>query len=679
MTKLPDLSKLNLSEKERSEVEVILRELASRGRSDAYESLLKIHYEEIPVDIDEFIESDEYLGKSTNNGKGIYPYWRQTLREIFHGGKSYTEVIFSGAIGLGKTYIGCIIGCYLLYKLLCLKSPQSYYNLGANSSITFAFFNIHKYLSLDVAYGQFQKLLMDSPWFLAHGEIRGIKNKEYYPDKNIEFMVGCNEDHAIGKNIFFGLLDEMSFAKNSNPDILKSGVMKLYRSVKTRMTSRFTQGGQLLAKMILISSKRTDSDFLDQYAEKQKGDPDTYLVDEPQWVVKPKGTFSDRTFRIAVGSKTKKSEIIDDSVRMSDDDLLLAGYTRVLHVPLDLKGRFEFDMDANLRDLAGVSTTVFTKFISYDKLKRCYTSAFKNPFNDPQPVIGLDDQTQLIDYFDLNAVPDWVKQLPIYIHLDIAYAGDGYGIGAVAVAGTKSHYKIQTGEQATDPVYIHVFSASIKSPKGDQVSLEKVRQFIYWLRFTHNWNIKRVSTDGFMSVDTRQAMITRGIDADLLSLDKSPDGYLTLRTAIYEKRIAMLEIPLVETELINLERNEMSGKVDHPIDGSKDAADCIAGATWNASKHIEEYSPISESVSMFLDANENNAQSVEEKSTADLEEQLMNIARSKRQVDESQNIITDDDTMDDIIKKVTGTFNQSDNEPVSEYEKDFYASQGILF
>lgn len=105
MTKLPDLSKLNLSEKERSEVEVILRELASRGRSDAYESLLKIHYEEIPVDIDEFIESDEYLGKSTNNGKGIYPYWRQTLREIFHGGKSYTEVIFSGAIEIGRAHV----------------------------------------------------------------------------------------------------------------------------------------------------------------------------------------------------------------------------------------------------------------------------------------------------------------------------------------------------------------------------------------------------------------------------------------------------------------------------------------------------------------------------------------------------------------------------------------------
>ena len=33
--------------------------------------------------IDEFIENDYYLGLLTDNGKGVYPYWREKLREIF--------------------------------------------------------------------------------------------------------------------------------------------------------------------------------------------------------------------------------------------------------------------------------------------------------------------------------------------------------------------------------------------------------------------------------------------------------------------------------------------------------------------------------------------------------------------------------------------------------------------
>ena len=674
--KLPDLSDVVLSDVERAEVEKILKELLSKGNSDAYNQMMHLYYEEIPVSIDQFIEDPDLLGNTTDNGRAIFPYWRNALREILHGGKSYTEIIFAGAIGLGKSFVSCIIGSYLLYKLLCLRNPQSYYNLAPNSPITFAFFNIHKYLASGVAYGQFQGMLQSSPWFLRHGEVRGVKNKEYYPGKGINFIVGANPEHAIGQNIFFGMLDEMSFAKKPNADILKAGVMELYRSVKTRMTSRFTREGILQAKMILISSKRTDSDFLDQYAQQQKGNPDTYIVDEPQWVVKPKGTFAEKKFRLAVGSKSKKSIIIPDDDTHEDDDFLANGYTQVLHVPVDLKPRFEFDMDANLRDLAGVSTSVFTKFIAYDKLSKCYSSKLKNPFENPEPIIGLEDDTQLIDYYNDSLVPDWIKELPLYIHLDIAYSGDGYGIGCVADAGTKNHYKIQTGEQATDPVFIHVFSAKIKSPKGDQVSLEKVRQFIYWLKFTLGYNIKRVSTDGFMSADTRQAMITRGIDADLLSLDRAPcTGYLTMRTAIYERRFIMIEIPMLEDELVNLERNEMSQKVDHTQSSEKDASDGICGALWNASMHAVEYSPVSKSVEMLLKVNE--ADSYEESTEQELISQLSNIVRNKK-VDDKKYLITEDDDIDQILEKVTGVSEESEKEKLTDSMKNYYASMGII-
>lgn len=588
-------------------------------------------------------------------------------------GNENSCVFCHNAIGLGKSWNACIIGAYLLYRLLCMKNPQSYYGLAANTPIVFAFFNIHKYLSLDVAYGQFQRFLQDSPWFLRHGEIRGVKNREYFPEKNIEFLVGCNEEHAIGKNIFFAMLDEMSFAKHANVDILKSGIMKLYRSVQTRMTSRFMRDGILLAKAVLISSKKSDSDFLDQYAMKQKGKPGVYIVDEPHWVVKPQA-YSNKTFRLAVGSKNKKSVCLDDNDPRTDAELINEGYMQILHPPAELRAAFEFDMDAKLRDLAGVSTTVFTKFIAYDKLKRCYSNQFQNAFTNSQPVIGLDDPSQLWDYFDLSRVPDWVKALPGFLHLDIAYSGDGYGMGYIACAGVKTQFKEHIGEQATDPVYIHVFGCSIKAPKGSQVSLEKVRQFIYWLKFTNGFNLRSVSTDGFMSADTRQAMITRGIDAALLSLDKKPDGYLALKNAIYEKRTTIVEDELLEEELIHLERNEMTGKIDHPQSGSKDMADGLAGALWNASLHQDEYSMIPHSIEVILDVNKDDL-SIEDATTEELEAQLTNFTRKKEEKPESL-AIKDTDDIDTVVGKVVRRPEESQS--LTDEQRMLLESMGIV-
>ena len=292
------------------------------------------------------------------------------------------------------------------------------------------------------------------------------------------------------------------------------------------------------------------------------------------------------------------------------------------------------------------------------------------------PKTKENDTTQLNEFFDETLIPNWMKRLPIFIHLDIAYSGDGYGIGAVAAAGTRTQFNEKLGEMTTDPVYIHLFSARIKAPKGDQVSLEKVRVFIYWLKFTCGWNIKGVSTDGFQSVETRQMLLTRGIEAVCLSLDKTPVGYNTFRSAVYEKRIAMIEIPILETELINLERNERTGKIDHPRDGSKDAADGIAGAVYNASLHEEEYSSVHESIDTLLNVNEPK-RSMEETSTEDLKAQLMNIGR-RHDEDTKSRVVNENDDIDTIMGKVTGRSDQENNGNVSEEMKTLLAMQGII-
>ena len=115
----------SLTESEQATMLKIIDELGETGHSDTYENVWLADYEEIPVDIDTFLEDPEYLGQATNLGKQIYPFWRQTLREIFaNGDTEYEEIAFTGAIGIGKTAIAVYAIAYLTYRLLCLKFPQ---------------------------------------------------------------------------------------------------------------------------------------------------------------------------------------------------------------------------------------------------------------------------------------------------------------------------------------------------------------------------------------------------------------------------------------------------------------------------------------------------------------------------------------------------------------------------
>lgn len=189
---------------EKNAVEKILNEINTTGSSSLYKEMLGEDYEEVPVNIDTFIEDDRYIGKVTQQGTTIYPYWRNMLRQIFDPNHNYNEVIFTGAIGLGKTTIAITAMAYILYQLLCLKNPQKFYGLQGNSKIVLAFFNVNLDLSYGVAFKKLQSMLMESPWFLEHGTVVGReeKNKRYYPDKGIEFKVGSQDTHGLGQDIF---------------------------------------------------------------------------------------------------------------------------------------------------------------------------------------------------------------------------------------------------------------------------------------------------------------------------------------------------------------------------------------------------------------------------------------------------------------------------------------------
>ena len=54
----------SLSPEEKEAVLTILKEYATNGNSQTLSQLENADWEEIPVDIDEFLDNDDYLGKS---------------------------------------------------------------------------------------------------------------------------------------------------------------------------------------------------------------------------------------------------------------------------------------------------------------------------------------------------------------------------------------------------------------------------------------------------------------------------------------------------------------------------------------------------------------------------------------------------------------------------------------
>lgn len=590
----------SLSDTEQATMMKIMEELGETGHSDTYETVWLADYEEIPVDIDTFLEDPDYLGQATNGGTQIYPFWRETLRKIFaNGDTSYEEIAFTGAIGIGKTAIAVYAIAYLTYRLLCLRFPQRYFGFADTDEIAVFFFNATVDLARGVGYSRLNACLMESPWFLEHGTVQGSTSNPYYvPDKHIAIKAGSKASHGLGQQIFCGFLDEVNFAPGSNATMEKSKIMQTYSSVKARIKSRFIRNGRLLGKMFLVSSKKAQDDFLEVYLDKRRKEKDSdklYIVDEPLWVVKPADTYSGKMFKVAYGSKQLTPRVIEPGE--DPEALKKLGY-EILEVPVELESDFRFNIITALQDLAGKALPGTTSYFSYKIISSCYTDR-PNPFSAEVLEIGTEDHMEYQEFFDVSVIPKEYIHRPGALHLDTSLKNDITGISyACYVDNVLADTDDGTIEKR---IYAQVFSVGIKAPPGCEISLAKNRRFIYYLR-SIGFNIAIISTDTFQTAESHQILRDKGFTTAIRSLDRTPEGYKTLRDAIAERRISLIHYARLENELIYLQRDTTTGKLDHPANGSKDISDSLAGAVWDLS--LLPYAPVLHDFKLYGHDNE---------------------------------------------------------------------------
>lgn len=549
------------------------------------------------VDIEEFTESRDYM----NQAGYIRPVIKYELDRLFTS-TNYIEAVLTGAIGIGKNYFADLALAYMLYNLSCYHNPQLEYDLAPGSSIVFITQSMSLTLARKVVFDQFSARLKNSPYFMDHFNFDpGVKSELRFPHQIYVLPVGGNDTGAIGMNVFGGLIDELNFmariqdsahTRYTSQDEYDQAE-RLYSALIRRMKSRFMQKGKVPGKLLLISSVNYPGDFTDRKIEESETDKTIFVMKYSQWEALPKDRFCGQNFLVEVGNEFKQSRIltvIDEAVDEED----------VIHVPTEYLSEFERDLDAALRDLAGVATGTKHPFIPFRENIKWAQDEHK-AMNDGRSLFNVQscvlsdivldpedpDWSYLIDYTYIDeCILD--NAAVFATHIDVGLTNDAAGVGIGHISGYKmlpefKYFNERTGEfvevrDVRAPVYAIDGLLQVKAPPNGEVDLELVRDLILHLR--GYINVRWGTLDSWQSAMMIQSFKKAKIRSGVLSVDASIAPYAEVKQAIKDKRIYFPEHDVGSKELREVEKDSKKEKIDHPEGGSKDCSDAIAGVVY---------------------------------------------------------------------------------------------------
>ena len=612
------------SEDEREQFIHILKEYRKSGYSTALQGLWQIDFERQPVKFDEWLENPYYMG---NLGGELYPIWQEELKYVLHPSSRIIQWILTGSIGSGKTYVAL---CAMLYKgayiCSCLKNPQSYFGLAENTEIVFGLFNTQLDRATEVNFKQVGRFVRGSRYFQEHcpANVTASRGKMEWPSKQMILTIGSSEFHVLGSNMFAYTMDEANFMEVTEKNKDKKEEQQAYRiynNASRRMTSRFEQYGMNPGLAIIASSRLAESSFVEELMKKRRGDPTFHVSDYALWDTKGRHKYSPNTFRVTIGNQYRKSEILDEVDTTPVNKMFWKSIPEKakpvpsginwIEVPANFYYEFVADTDGSLRDIAGVPTFGISPLIwRVQSVEECVDRSRSHPFLKDEHELSLDDpeadllklvRWDLITHIKGGVrIPKHLPGAPRFVHCDLGITGDAAGIAMCSPYDhtTSTEFDPKTG-QVTDffrPKVFVDFMLRIVPVRGQQIDLTKITAFILNLH-NYGFNLQRVTFDGFASemaiqiikkasVTPQRRTVTRGfndnlnIEASVLSVDRDDKPYRVLRDLLNTGSMSYYPYQIFQTEILGLEHDAKSKKVDHKIGGSKDVSDAVCGAAY---------------------------------------------------------------------------------------------------
>jgi hypothetical protein len=112
-----------------------------------------------PVDPLTFIESPDYMDCKED----VYPVILEDFIDIVSG--MYVEVVLTGGIGSGKTFLALLLMAHELYRLSCLEDPQGALSQSSSAEIEIVFQSVTADLAESVDFRHFKELIDRAPYF----------------------------------------------------------------------------------------------------------------------------------------------------------------------------------------------------------------------------------------------------------------------------------------------------------------------------------------------------------------------------------------------------------------------------------------------------------------------------------------------------------------------------------
>ena len=525
-------------------------------------------FDERPVDLRTFVTSQEYLGlpplseyQYTLIEKSSQIYKETTLIKLFgeEDGRirfkqTCNEVVAQLGKGSGKDYCSTISVAYIVYLLLCLKDPATYYGKPPGDTIDILNIAINAQQANNVFFKGFKTRIERSPWFVGKYE---PKASEIKFDKSVNVYSGHSEREAWeGYNVIAVILDEISgFAvENTTGHDQAKTADAIYSMYRGSVISRFPDFG----KVILLSFPRFKNDPIQKFYDAVIAEKETVVRSR---LLKMEDELPDGT---------SGNEI---TVEWEEDHIKSYLFPRTYAIKRptwdvnptkkieDFKVDFYRDMpDALSRFACMPPEAVDAFFKSREKIEK----AFNNT------AIAIDEFGRMESWFK----PDPEKQY--FIHVDLAQKHDHC---AVAMSHVRNWVNIKVTDTYSQPAAIvEVDAVRYWTPTADKsVDFTEVRDYILSLR-SAGFNIKLCTFDRWNSHDMMQQLKQYGIDTETLSVGKK--HYDDMAMIVLEERLSGPHVPLLIDELLQLKI--MRDKVDHPRKGSKDLADAVCGSIYNS-------------------------------------------------------------------------------------------------
>lgn len=555
---------------------------------EAFSAVSDVEWDEIPVPLETFVTSKEYLGlkplsehqyELVANSTQIYK--RETLHAIYGevaGEKRWKEtngeVIMMLGKGSGKDHCSNIACAYVVYLLLCLKDPSGYYGYESNEPIDLVNIAINADQAKNVFFKRFVERIKKSPWF--YGKYKDGTNSVEF-DKNITLYSGHSEREAFeGLNLIFAVLDEISgFALESNTGNASANTAHAtYLTYKNSITSRYPEFG----KVVLLSWPRFPGDYIQQryggYDDKEKG-----ILGAIADNGKAKETIlRSHTFKL--------NEDLPDgyegnefTIEWEEDHIVRYSRNKVFALrrpswemnPLRKIEDYKDDFYTNMGDALMRYACMPTGVGDFTFIKN--KQAIRDTFITQNPV---DND----GHFNVNFVPK--PDAEYYIHVDLSKVHDRCAVAMAHVDKWIVHEHDRFGDSY--PV-IRVDAIRWWQPsKENPMDYAEVIGYILALK-RRGFNIKLVTFDRWNSIDSINTLISHGIEAEKLSVDTM--HYDDFLATMYDERLVGPNIEELTNELNELMKFEKGTKIviDHPRKGYKDLSDAMTGSIYNAIEH----------------------------------------------------------------------------------------------